>query len=607
MNFYDFQYFSKKRRGISSIVGALLFTILMVATFTVFGQFLDAQIDIVDTQKEVSDIGLKKLNEEFSVSAHTDASNELTLWVHNSGQNPVEISTVWIMNKTMPDQPTKRISIDAKDSFIPNGVDSTKNILASQDLYLNPDSYDFKVISSLGTLEYVNDLIVEGGVSGEFLRNELVAIPPDVLSGQNMTLAMFVTNVSQLPLASVSPFYNPPLTNYPSNIDEITLTTPSLYDIDPYETVLFKWQAQISGTNGTSMNFTNYATGMEPVSTLDIQSNISSEFVTIHENPDQFDDLDDIILNRELFTKPEFFFVIPAPFGDSSDKGLWGINVANPTGVDMYVNKVVISLFSPNDQFTDDVDKIFAEGACNPTTVAPTPSNWSCPVENQLVWQNLSTPIKIDPKSAYSFLALVEPGDLSTGTFDLDSIMVDGFVSSDIGSFGKTGYHSSMQWNNATDFPLANVFLTTDKDDAVNPAKMRSIITGITSDTVQTFNVVLADLDTDSANYIEPSGTNTKLVIDVPPNWEDVTILSAPGFSTSSVSHGDGSVQIIGDLTTIIHGDGTRKSRVLEFSAKAPIVTDEKMYVLRVYAPGIVEAPQFAMGPTAEIILQVVP
>ncbi len=601
------QYQSKKRRGISSIVGALLFTILMVATFSVYSTALNAQIDIVDTNREVVDTGLKKLQEQFTVSAQTDANHKLTLWVHNSGQNSIEIPTIWIVNKTLAGQPAKRISIDSNDSFIPTGAESTKNILASQNLFLVPDSYDFKVLSSLGTMEYVNDLLVEGGVSGDFLRSEFVAIPPDVLSGQNMTLAMFVTNVSKVPLVSVSPKFNPPITSNPAFIDQISLMTPDSYDIQPYETVVFKWQAQITGTNGTSMNFTNYSTGLEPISTLAVQSNNDTETITLHENPMQYDTLDSVILNRELFAKPELFFIIPSPFGDSSDKGLWGINVANPTNQDMYVSKVVISLFSPRDRYSTDVDKIFVAGSCNPTTIAPTPSNWSCPVDNQIVWQNLANPVKINPQSAYSFLALVEPGQLSTTTSNLDSIVVDGFVSSDVGSFGRTGYHTSMQWDNSKDFAIANTFLTTDKNDAVNPSKMRSIVTGIPSNSVQIFNVVLADLDTNSTSYLDPAGTNTRLVIDIPQGWDDVTILSAPGFTTSSSQQGDGSLQIVGDLTTIIHGDGTRTSRVIEISAKAPTVTDDKMYILRVAAPGKVLSPTFAMGPMSEIILQVIP
>ena len=47
--------FSSSRRGVSSIVGALLFTVLMIGAFSVLSLALDVQTDIVSTQRIVSD------------------------------------------------------------------------------------------------------------------------------------------------------------------------------------------------------------------------------------------------------------------------------------------------------------------------------------------------------------------------------------------------------------------------------------------------------------------------------------------------------------------------------------------------------------------------
>jgi len=57
----------KKRRGLSSVIGALLFVVLMVATFSVLGIALNTQTDIVSTARDVSDIDLKKQQEDFIV------------------------------------------------------------------------------------------------------------------------------------------------------------------------------------------------------------------------------------------------------------------------------------------------------------------------------------------------------------------------------------------------------------------------------------------------------------------------------------------------------------------------------------------------------------
>lgn len=53
-------YFSNSRRGISSIVGALIFTVLMIAGFSALSVAMDLQTDIVNTQRVLSDAELKK-------------------------------------------------------------------------------------------------------------------------------------------------------------------------------------------------------------------------------------------------------------------------------------------------------------------------------------------------------------------------------------------------------------------------------------------------------------------------------------------------------------------------------------------------------------------
>jgi hypothetical protein len=62
-------FVSQKRRGLSSIVGALLFVVLMVAAFAVLGVALDSQTDIVDTGRIVADTGLKKQQENFRINS----------------------------------------------------------------------------------------------------------------------------------------------------------------------------------------------------------------------------------------------------------------------------------------------------------------------------------------------------------------------------------------------------------------------------------------------------------------------------------------------------------------------------------------------------------
>ena len=90
----NFCQLPSNRRGLSSVVGALLFVVLMVATFAVLGVALDSQTDIVDTSRDIADIDLKQQQEEFTMNAFTTGPNGtavLSVNVNNLGQNPTEI------------------------------------------------------------------------------------------------------------------------------------------------------------------------------------------------------------------------------------------------------------------------------------------------------------------------------------------------------------------------------------------------------------------------------------------------------------------------------------------------------------------------------------
>ena len=58
-------FLPQTRRGLSSVVGALFFTVLMIAGFSVLSLALDAQTDIVTTQRIISDFEIQKQQEEF--------------------------------------------------------------------------------------------------------------------------------------------------------------------------------------------------------------------------------------------------------------------------------------------------------------------------------------------------------------------------------------------------------------------------------------------------------------------------------------------------------------------------------------------------------------
>ncbi len=585
----------QNRRGLSSVVGALFFTVLMISGFSVLGLALDAQEDIVITQRVISDIEIKKQQEEFGVLASIDENDFLSVSIQNQGQNPVEISSVWITNKTLSDQPAKRYAINYADAFVSSG--STTNVLDSQTLQLIPDAYGIKVISTLGSIKTV-ELDTNSCTSSIGLRAELITDPPDVIMGQNVTVAMIVTNTIGGTIYNVHP--GELTTGGSGTVTEISLNSPSMVNLIPGESVMFSWDTRVdpAGTSGQDVVFSAQALG-KVIKTDDAYTCIVSD-TSIIRDPADSGDTTVIVLTQDLLSRPEIFMIIPSPMGDGSavaDKALWGSNIVNPTGQDMYVNKFVVSLLSPRSNNNDIMFGTSGTHVCAAEAVPPTPDKWSCPEPNQLMWEDLSNPIKISPYSVFPFMALVHPDRLASGGDELSAVIVHGNVWTTVGQFGKAGYGTSFD-NAGTS--IASVFLSKDVN-SVNKNDMLSNQTGIDSGSLVTFNVTLADLES-GGHYIDDT---SRLIINVPKGWlVDFDSITDVDFEIVSYEEfSDTSTQIIGDLRTDLVSGGAS----IQFKAEAPTVSNPQMYVMYLLADGSADNGDFTIGPLQEAVLQVIP
>ncbi|QLH04556.1 hypothetical protein C5F49_03910 [Nitrosopumilus oxyclinae] len=582
----------KNRRGLSSVVGALFFTVLMIAGFSVLSLALDAQTDIVTTQRIVSDLEIKKQQEQFGLIVSTDANNFLDVGVNNFGQNPVEISSIWITNKTLPTQPVNRYDVNYDDAFVPSGF--TSNVVENQILQMIPDTYDIKVISSFGTIK-VTELTVGTGPSSSGLRAELVTDPPDVIIGQNVTIAMVVTNTGNSLIKNVEPDTLSFVGTGSGSVVASSSHTPPSVDLDSGASVMFTWDYQVTGASSDLLTFSAVARG-DDVIPDDVSSNVVSDVSILRLPTDGGSgENDPDIINEELLARPKLFLTIPSSQGDSGQKALWGVNIANPVNAPMEVTKLSLTAFSPG---ANNNDKLFASN-CQAENIFPTGTNdWDCPSENIIMWQDFTNPVTIPPNSTESFLVKVLPGSIA-GQNILESIVVQASVFTNVGSFGKSGYQSTMY--DGADV-IGNVYLS-DTVNSVLSTDIQSSRVGIIPNSVETFNIVFADLDTDDNTFIDSGG---KLIINIPKEWTDVTILGGTsGFvSTPSVTvFGDGSTQIIG-ITSSNLGTSSNVADTIQFSARAPNITNDQMYVMYVLAQGQTDN-NFSVGPLSEIVLQV--
>ena len=300
------------------------------------------------------------------------------------------------------------------------------------------------------------------------------------------------------------------------------------------------------------------------------------------------------IVNDDLLARPKLFLMIPSPQGDSNQKALWGINVANPVNAPMKVSKLAITAFAPG---ANNNDKIFA-ASCVADNIFPIGVNhWSCPSENVIMWQDFANPIVIAPNSTQPFLVKILPGTIA-GQNILETVVVQASVFTTVGSFGKSGYQTTM-WDGTE--VIGNVYLSSVVDSRDNN-DIQSTRTGIVPGSIQTFNAVFADLDTSNITWIKSGG---QLIINVPKGWTNVQIVKNYGFVNppTVTTFGDGSTQIIGTTSSDL-GDALNQADTIKFSAQAPNVANDQMYVMYVLAQGQT-ANNFSIGPLAEIVLQV--
>ena len=604
---------SYNRRGISTIVGGIIFLVLLTSGFSSFYIALDVQKDTINTQREISKSIVEKTLEQFVISAGTDpVNNKLGIQVKNQGPNPVEITNIWIINKSSVEAPPNSANsydIDYEDAFIPPGYGTP--ILEHTPLYLGPNDYTIKVVSSLGSIKQT-DLTVGGP---DNLLAEMFTIPPDVRQGENVTVTMRITNVGDTPLVDVEPHYIPPDVNMLTEISSSAFISPSPVKLDPSESTIFTWHYKLKtdALVGAKVSFTSAGNATDSATGFDILSNNATDWITIRD-PQGGDSGEEIIIKDELFGKPQIFMIMPNPLGDDDsefDRPIWGVNVANPTDQPMNVTKVVIIAISPRATSSDKIFKDVCENTNNapekPITISPPgppeEGKWTCPESNQLMWKDLDNPITVAPRSVFSFMAKVGGGNMGSSLPDAQNILIQPIVFTTLGQFGKAGYGSTMH---SSDVALPNVYLSRIPETTLS-ANIMGGMTGIVSGATVIFNATIADMSDDVSYGIN---AGTKLIINLPKEWTFNSIISSPGFDPIAppITFADGSTQIVGELSGEI--DEWSDAKTIKFSATAPLVSSAKMYIMYILADGTAEgsgASDFTVGPIAETVLQVCP
>jgi len=139
-------------RGISTIVGGIIFLVLLTAGFSTFFVAMDVQSDTIDAHRTVSNYIIEKTQEDFVIEVTSDASTgyKLEIQAKNQGPNPVQISNIWIINKSEVNEPATSYDVNYDDAFITPGDES--QILEKTPIDMRNGEHDIKVVSVLGTI-----------------------------------------------------------------------------------------------------------------------------------------------------------------------------------------------------------------------------------------------------------------------------------------------------------------------------------------------------------------------------------------------------------------------------------------------------------------------
>jgi len=575
-----------KRRAISSIIGSVVFLVLMVSGFTTLLYAMDVTSDRFSEQLSSSFEETLRAKEKFSFIPSVDNDNLLYVQVDNEGTNSLNVVDVWVSNQgtgayTLYD-------VDFKDAHIASN--EKKNVLKNIDPTSKkiPDgTYNIKVVTELGT-SMVKELIAPLNP----LSVKVLVAPQNLGSGYRATVTMFVYNIGDATVNNITPFN--PTSNMvnPSNaIEDSTGPTPTtISTLEPNETVVFSWDVKLIGAVGTSVVFTNSVVGTDSVSNSPVTSNTDSAT------------LEFVPTSITLVQRPDIALLIPSPSGESGGSTIatarWGVSVSNPTSVPISVSRVIITALANSPDVA-----IFKKTSCSITSIPLTfDGTWSCPADNVLMWQSISSPIPIPARSSQSFLVEVPTGSISSGAND-PATTIQATVYTAFGPTSRTGVVSGLTSGN--DGVVANIYASNSNTPLTNDSIIGNI-SNIISNTAFNLDVTLADFST--GNNGIAAGTRINIII--PPGFTVGTITYDSSIFTNTldtpIKYPDGSHQITGLVESPGIGIGGTGYGIVRIALTAPTVTSSALYTVFAMAEGTTTNSD-PVSPIVEIPLQVVP
>ena len=240
-----------KRRGLSTIVGATFFVIVMASTIGYVSYSMDLVDDLAYQVDAQQDRNLNRQSEEFILADVNIDGGEFNLTVTNTGTIPINITKMWAKNIT--DSSWNQTSYPINQVVAPGA--KVGNIGQGTGLVAkDSESYSLKLLTGRGNA--LSTKVVSA--SDKPLEMTLFTSPSSPLSAQNVTLLYSIKNnlTDGSIVKSLTPQMDPPTTTGGATATLKSGPSPNVYvGLRPGETALFEWTYEVTGTVADKITF----------------------------------------------------------------------------------------------------------------------------------------------------------------------------------------------------------------------------------------------------------------------------------------------------------------------------------------------------------------
>ncbi len=251
---------NKQKKGISTIIAAIFMVAMLVVGLNVMTYVSNSQNNLAQVQAQKNQKATERISEQLQFTGVTVPNNKFNITLYNTGSLPVHLVRMWVTNNTAPNW---HQSWDlTSNNYYLNPRNSTRNIGQSLTPTLSycvscvtnaKPTYTFGFVTERGTIATYK----LAGYSDAQLYARLIATPPTIIPGGQVSLVMLVENNNTLADAVVN--ITPPTTLTVTGSATCTPVSGPFPTSDPNilrgGTRSYTWTYQLSGNDGQSCTF----------------------------------------------------------------------------------------------------------------------------------------------------------------------------------------------------------------------------------------------------------------------------------------------------------------------------------------------------------------